>query len=471
MALAFSVVTDDPDTANASSYDSPSVTPTGGAHVVVCVQNSKTAAPDKASIDTPTWLDGAWTEEADVIVAADNYRMTVWSGKVVASPSADTITASFAAAQIACHIRIIEITGGDADIVRQAKTANPSGNATEQTITLDAALVAATSQVLAFFGINDNSAITPADGETELQDTGHSAPTRRMQTQHKLNDTSSSVTFASATRLGVALEIAEAAGGGTALTAVGGIASAEAFGTPSLVRLLRDAGAIASAEALGAPSVRFVVQPLGIATAEAHGTGSLRRVLAALGIASAEAVGEPRLVRWVRQAGGIASAEAVGQPTLGITLLFSVGGIASQEAVGEPRLTRILQPIGIVSAEAFGTASLVRQIREAGGIASAEAFGVARVLRVVRAQGIASAEAVGEPRAVRLIYPVSIASLEAFGIATVGDLDAPEGAIFGSVLVSDAVRYGLLVADDEMYLVRVSDAYRFAVETSDRPGG
>lgn len=192
---------------------------------------------------------------------------------------------------------------------------------------------------------------------------------------------------------------------------------------------------------------------------------------AAGAIASAEAFGTPNLIRWVREAGGIASAEAFGQPTLGTTLLFAVGGIASAEALGQPKLTRILRPVAILSEEAFGTAALVRRIRQAGGIASEEALGQVRVLRGVRGQGIASAEAVGAPRIVRLIYPVSIASLEAFGIATLADLSGVVGAVYGQALVSDSLRYGLLVSDDELYLVQVSDVERFGVRASDRPGG
>ncbi|GMV82101.1 MAG: hypothetical protein AMXMBFR7_32850 [Planctomycetota bacterium] len=166
------------------------------------------------------------------------------------------------------------------------------------------------------------------------------------------------------------------------LSGVGGIASAEAFGTPKLSRTVKPSG-IASAESFGTPTLNpgaVTLQPTGIASAEAFGTPGLANLVKPTGIASAEAFGTPTLTPGAvtLQPGSIASAEAFGTPAL--ANLVKPTGIPSAEAFGTPTLqpgTTTVQPSGIASAEAFGTPAIGRDLQtiQVGGIASAEAFG------------------------------------------------------------------------------------------------
>lgn len=140
------------------------------------------------------------------------------------------------------------------------------------------------------------------------------------------------------------------------LTDVGGIATAEAFGEPTVDTSahVNDAGAIASLEALGSPALAVALSPAGIATAEAVGSPALAAALSAVGaIASSESVGAPALAVSVASS-AIATAEAFGEPTVtegqaGINLT-DVGGILSAESIGTPTLT----PVAVAARRASG---------------------------------------------------------------------------------------------------------------------
>ena len=112
----------------------------------------------------------------------------------------------------------------------------------------------------------------------------------------------------------MSLLIALQGGVAHAITGAGGIASAEAFGVPSIGATVAPAS-IVTAEAVGAPSLSVSIAPTGIASAEALGSPSIGADVAPSGIASAEAFGVPSLgVRIELQ--GIGSAEAFGVPTV-----------------------------------------------------------------------------------------------------------------------------------------------------------
>ena len=181
------------------------------------------------------------------------------------------------------------------------------------------------------------------------------------------------------------------------LTAVGNIASAEAFGVAVLGATVAPAG-IASAQAFGAPSLRATLAPAGIATAEAFGTPAITARLTPVGIATAEAFGVPSL-RANLQLVGISTAEAFGVPSLSVGLQLI--GIGTAEAFGVPMLDSGINPEGIASAEAFGVPTLtpvpVTELHLVG-IASAEAWGVPSLSAGVQPVGISSAEAFGVPR-------------------------------------------------------------------------
>lgn len=125
------------------------------------------------------------------------------------------------------------------------------------------------------------------------------------------------------------------------------------------------------------------------------------------GIASAEAFGSPTLAPGNVNVGptGIASGETFGAPTIAAgPVSFSVVGIASAEAFGTPSVTgsQFVNPTGIPSAEAFGTPTLVPGNLNLGvtGIPSVEAFGtpvVAHNNQVIVLSGIPSQEVFGVP--------------------------------------------------------------------------
>lgn len=104
------------------------------------------------------------------------------------------------------------------------------------------------------------------------------------------------------------------------IVGVGGIASGEAIGQPTISTGVTPAdiigvGGIASAEALGTPAVGASVSAAGIATVNAVGSPSLAVSLILAGIGSGEAVGAPSVgVQLVLQ--GVVSEEAIGMPTI-----------------------------------------------------------------------------------------------------------------------------------------------------------
>lgn len=152
------------------------------------------------------------------------------------------------------------------------------------------------------------------------------------------------------------------------------------FGPQDSAVSLTNVGGIASAEALGSPVASVVASPAGIATAEAFGEPTVdtsAHVTDAGGIVSAEALGAPALAVTASPS-GIASAEALGTPTL--PAVVAPAGIASAESVGTPAAAVTASPSGIPSAEAFGEptvsdAPLAVDLTDVGGITSAESVG------------------------------------------------------------------------------------------------
>ena len=195
MALAITLLTSDPDTGNAASYTTPSLTPAGSAGVVVCVYSSDASDAVKGALDVPTWLDGAWTEELDLQVTGAVSRMTVWSGKAIASPAGDTLNWNTGADnQTGAIIDVVQVTGQDVtDFVLQPEIAQVASG-TSASATLNGALAGATSAHLCFVGRQIVAASAPTGGETELDDgtTGtHGTPNRSLTAQYEVNDTTS----------------------------------------------------------------------------------------------------------------------------------------------------------------------------------------------------------------------------------------------------------------------------------------
>jgi len=193
------------------------------------------------------------------------------------------------------------------------------------------------------------------------------------------------------------------------ISAIGAIPSAEAFGTavvtfgtiPAL-QSLSDVGAIGSAETFGPTIVvegEYVAPNVGgIASAEAFGTIVVTTLypLADVGnIASGEAFGAAvvtlgTVVLNLTTVGAIAGAEAFGTAVVTSSYnVVNVGAIPSSEAFGLPTVTNAtgVQPIydvgAIGSAETFGSFFVSMTVSGVGGIDTDELFGTTIVERGV----------------------------------------------------------------------------------------
>lgn len=141
----------------------------------------------------------------------------------------------------------------------------------------------------------------------------------------------------------------------------------------------------------------------------------------------------------------------------------------------EPDLADFILPVGIPSAEAFGTASVALTVETITpeGIVSAEAFGspiVSVDLETIEATGIASAEAFGTTTVSRLKFlsPEGIPSSEAFGDTIVGnkvirqDDGIPSEEAFGTVVIYDSKTkpfYGSIAEADQFFSARLKRFY------------
>jgi hypothetical protein len=222
----------------------------------------------------------------------------------------------------------------------------------------------------------------------------------------------------------------------TTIIAPSAINSAEAFGTPTILRgnvnILPSA--IASAQTFGtAVIVRggVIIIPTGITSQQNFGTpivSSLAKILPSA-IGSGEAVGTPIIVRGVARVlpSSIGSAEVFGSHTLRATAIIIVSGIASGEEFGDPTVTLpaaglTILPSAITSAEAFGTPVILRGNVNivVNAISSAEVFGshVLRATATIIVSGISTTEGFGTPLILRgnvNIVVSSIGSAQAFG--------------------------------------------------------
>lgn len=213
MALAFTLRADVATTANQSSYATSAFTPSASAGILVGVFSSKASAPDTPTLDSPSWLSGAWTQELTLVSTNDAMRLTVFSGRTVASPGSAALTADYGGVnQTGCIIQVVDVTGEDeTDFVLQPEINNHPGG-TSASDTLAGPLASAESACLAFIGHAANEVQTPTGGETELADSGHNTPTRRMSTQFEINDTTTGASWASNVVSQIAaMEIAAAA--------------------------------------------------------------------------------------------------------------------------------------------------------------------------------------------------------------------------------------------------------------------
>lgn len=203
MALEITLLLDDPDPTNGTSFVSPSASPVGGSAVLVGIMSDFESVP---SLSTPNWLDGSWNLEGQTD-SGTNFRLSVFSGQVVESPSAEAITVTFGVSQFGCHIMAVQVTGQNPlDFVRQTKVA--AANAAGLSATLDAALESIQNACVGFFAHAFNERQAPTGGETEVGDSGHGNPARNLAVQYEINDTTTGASWVTTSRAAVvALEV------------------------------------------------------------------------------------------------------------------------------------------------------------------------------------------------------------------------------------------------------------------------
>lgn len=202
-------------------------------------------------------------------------------------------------------------------------------------------------------------------------------------------------------------------------------------------------------------------------------SGPATTTLSAVGaIASGQAFGTDRVPRTVRATTGIATTEAFGRPTAvksaaGLKVVSGVGGIASREAFGNYYGTAVYgkATYGRNKLSVFQVGG--RTLTAVGGIASREAFGTpTKSPQIVRGQGIVSAQAFGTPTLVGAgVYPA------VFGHALVSDTSpfaattddtSPFAArtddtnVYAGTL-DDAILYDEKVADTLVYAATEDD--------------
>lgn len=213
------------------------------------------------------------------------------------------------------------------------------------------------------------------------------------------------------------------------------IASAEAFGSPSLPALVGQITSITSAETVSSPQIN-TLQPNSIVSAETFSSPQISTIMTS-SITSSEAFGNPSLPALVGQITSITSAEAFSSVTIST---LQPNSIASLEAWSSPQINTI-QPSAIASAEAFGSPSLVFVI-SVNSVTSAEIFDSPQIsilqpsaitsseawsspqINTIEVNGISSGEAFGSPTLIRTIAVNSINSSEAFNNPQINTLQA-----------------------------------------------
>lgn len=208
----------------------------------------------------------------------------------------------------------------------------------------------------------------------------------------------------------------------TSVSLVGGIASGEAFGSPTIALGAIDinlsaVGAIAGAEAFGSSGVSARASATGIASAAALGALTVKGTASPSGIATAEGLGAPATAATTSTT-ALAGAEAFGSPELteGIAAAsLEVGGIAADEAFGNLGIALQSEDVvgdeDVFAGEWVDIRDLIRQVPpeelpppapavlQVGSIASAESMGRPTLAVALGARGLLAPVMIGVVRA------------------------------------------------------------------------
>jgi len=207
----------------------------------------------------------------------------------------------------------------------------------------------------------------------------------------------------------------------TAQTAqVGGIASAQSFGTPIVKTAIgKPVGGIGSAQAFGAVgfSTRITVLLAGLASPQQFGTvaprGAITRTVGS--VASSQVFGAVTTsTRITVTVTGVASAQSFG--TVRANVRLATGGVSTAQQFGVPRANYRQTLTGVASAQAFGVPAVrLTTAVTVPGVASAQSFGAIRTRVTISVGSVASAQQFGTPTTAYRIHIGGVASAQQFG--------------------------------------------------------
>jgi hypothetical protein len=216
---------------NATSYATPSYTPTSGRLLIASVVNVNNLGTPPA---TPTASGNGLTwSQVDTYLpdsAGTSTRITVFVALTGGSPSAGAFTADFGGeTQLGCNI-IVDEVGGDVDVsgtaldaIVQSVQGTVAGSGTSESIAL-AALSDANNASYGVFNIQLNEAMTAGSGYTITAQGGNAGPNMHTAAEYQVpGSTTVDISWTtSAAKGGIALEIKVAAGGNVTLVAEAG---------------------------------------------------------------------------------------------------------------------------------------------------------------------------------------------------------------------------------------------------------
>lgn len=194
MAIDTPTVLDDgSDTTDASSYATPSISPTGSALVLAFVVNGRT----DGTSSKPTGLSGnglTWVEILTGTTPNGNVTGTLYRA-MGASPSSGAVTISFSGTQHNCAWHVIQATNVDTSgtngsgAVVQAQTETPDTDQTPEIILNNA--IGSGNASLGFFVANSTSATwAPGSGYTRLgTDNAITSPTLESLVEYDVTGT------------------------------------------------------------------------------------------------------------------------------------------------------------------------------------------------------------------------------------------------------------------------------------------
>ena len=183
MSLTFTLQADDPDGTNGTSYTTAAFTPSANAGIIVATYMSGALLGAVPTLDTPTWLDGAWTQQETG--ATIGTVLTVFSRKTVSAPGSDDLTATIdVGLAVSCIIHVFDVTGQTVGFILQSAS-DSEVNKTSYSIAL-AALAKPQNACIGIFGNTALGVHTPENGETEIADSG--VESIQLSSQFKIGD-------------------------------------------------------------------------------------------------------------------------------------------------------------------------------------------------------------------------------------------------------------------------------------------